>query len=155
MSTSVILFLRALVALRIFDSCYMIWSLKIHYLITGVIYRWDDESNGEIYTDKPMDSEENSDNIGLYVVENGREYPLIPLSERKSLFEQYKQAIVLPDFSAMSSNLGSSKTRQKSKSHMNLTSSDLIKSSNTPYILEEQAILSSIDVVAKVKPKFH
>ena len=48
-----------------------------------VVYRWDDESNGEIYTDKPildenLDNETTtsvSDSIGLYVVENGREYP--------------------------------------------------------------------------------
>ena len=72
-----------------------------------VIYRWDDESNGEIYTDRTLaatgggaannedhdeDIEHNdltenesslsnpgSSSIGLYVVENGKEYPLLPI----------------------------------------------------------------------------
>ena len=76
-----------------------------------VIYRWDDESNGEIYTDRTLaatgtgnaagndadedniehnnidltENNENSSNnpgsssIGLYVVENGKEYPLLPI----------------------------------------------------------------------------
>ena len=69
-----------------------------------VIYRWDDESNGEIYTDRPNNCNNsndtlnendftqtneiiNSNSIGLYVVENGKEYPLLPISQRKSLFE--------------------------------------------------------------------
>ena len=74
-----------------------------------VIYRWDDESNGEIYTDRTLTGTGNNDNdediehhdltennenssnsgssIGLYVVENGKEYPLLPISQRKSLFE--------------------------------------------------------------------
>ena len=69
-----------------------------------IIYRWDDESNGEIYTDRPNNCNVsndtlnendftqtneiiNSNSIGLYVVENGKEYPLLPISQRKSLFE--------------------------------------------------------------------
>ena len=69
-----------------------------------VVYRWDDESNGEIYTDRSLEISppiENTDSnegeistdssIGLYVVENGKEYPLIPLKERKSMFENGSQ----------------------------------------------------------------
>ena len=69
-----------------------------------VVYRWDDESNGEIYTDRSLELTaspiENTDSnegettdssIGLYVVENGKEYPLIPLKERKSMFESANQ----------------------------------------------------------------
>ena len=41
-----------------------------------------DSNEGEISTDS---------SIGLYVVENGKEYPLIPLKERKSMFENGSQ----------------------------------------------------------------
>ena len=41
-----------------------------------------DSNEGEISTDS---------SIGLYVVENGKEYPLIPLKERKSMFENESQ----------------------------------------------------------------
>ena len=49
---------------------------------------WQDESNGEIYNDRdasaanaaPIDPE------ALYVVENGKEYPLASVSKRRSLF---------------------------------------------------------------------
>ena len=49
---------------------------------------WQDESNGEIYNDRdhsaaaaaPVDPE------SLYVVENGKEYPLASVSKRRSFF---------------------------------------------------------------------
>ena len=70
------------------------------------MYRWDDESNGEIYTDRQnensvmVQNDETSDEstIGLYVVENGKEYPLIPLRQRKSLFEANPRYVVHVQF---------------------------------------------------------
>ena len=50
-------------------------------------YRWEDESNGEIYTDMPLDEGEEMKHLPLYVVENGQEFPLLPLSQRKTSFE--------------------------------------------------------------------
>ena len=50
-------------------------------------YRWEDESNGEIYTDMPLDQGEEMKDLPLYVVENGQEFPLLPLSQRKTSFE--------------------------------------------------------------------
>ena len=49
-------------------------------------YRWEDESNGEIYTDMPLDQGEEMKHLPLYVVENGQEFPLVPLSQRKTSF---------------------------------------------------------------------
>ena len=37
------------------------------------------------------EGETTDSSIGLYVVENGKEYPLIPLKERKSMFESSNQ----------------------------------------------------------------
>jgi len=63
------------------------------------VLRWDDESNGEIYTERDLDlvrSDDGSDCNGsvgsgpLYVVENGREYRLVPLQERMQVFEPMK-----------------------------------------------------------------
>ena len=50
-------------------------------------YRWEDESNGEIYTDVPVEEGEEMRYLPLYVVENGQEFPLQPLSQRKTSFE--------------------------------------------------------------------
>ena len=57
-------------------------------LYTSCDCSWQDESNGEIYNDRdasaanaaPIDPE------ALYVVENGKEYPLASVSKRRSLF---------------------------------------------------------------------
>jgi len=58
------------------------------------LYRWDDESNGEIYTERTTEKIETGPNTNdvmsdnpLYVVENGREYRLVPLKQRRRLFE--------------------------------------------------------------------
>ena len=59
-------------------------------------YSWNDESNGEIYNDKPSVIEDNS---VMYVVENGKEFPLTPVSKRKSAFlstENLDASHVLP-----------------------------------------------------------
>ena len=51
---------------------------------------WQDESNGEIYNDRDASASANAaapvDPEALYVVENGKEYPLASVSKRRSLF---------------------------------------------------------------------
>ena len=49
--------------------------------------RWDDEGNGEIYNDK----DEKESAATLYVVENGKEFPLTPVAKRKSFFVQQQK----------------------------------------------------------------
>jgi hypothetical protein len=53
------------------------------------LFRWDDESNGEIYTDRLVVKSDVVDDVDnpLYVVENGREYRLMTLKQRRKLFE--------------------------------------------------------------------
>ena len=71
-------------------------------------YRWDDESNGEIYTERTLEVADddddteltvnNDDNVTassnpLYVVENGKEYRLVSLHERMQMFEPQKSRV--------------------------------------------------------------
>ena len=89
------------------------------------------------------------------MVENGKEYPLIPLSQRKSLFENkeqpklsYKLAVTkleTPDVV---------KIIHKPKKEEISLKDPPVKSSNVPYIQEEQEILQNINLVSKIKPKF-
>lgn len=55
--------------------------------------RWDDEGNGEIYTErtKVEVAEDALNGNNLYVVENGREYRLVSLRERMMAFEPNKR----------------------------------------------------------------
>jgi len=148
-----------------------------------VVYRWDDESNGEIYTDKPildenLDNETTtsvSDSIGLYVVENGREYPLVPLKERKSLFENktstsiskvlHHASVVKPivkeikvkaeiqDEVKMDTVEIEPRKTLKKKTEETLKT-EVVKSSAMPYIIEEQEVLQNINLVSRIKTKF-
>ncbi len=52
----------------------------------GAVYSWQDESNGEIYNDREPSVGKDEDEP-LYVVENGKEFPLTPVSKRRSLFQ--------------------------------------------------------------------
>ena len=156
---------------------------------TPVIYRWDDESNGEIYTDRPNQENDtqtpnneqpedilNQSSIGLYVVENGKEYPLLPISQRKSLFEPNPSVKLSFRAATSTSNIAASNTSLtktassilaskeekvisrpiiiKSQEKRNISIEPPIKSASVPYIMEEQEILQNIDLVAKIKTKF-
>ena len=135
-----------------------------------VVYRWDDESNGEIYTDKPiLDEVDNetttSDSIGLYVVENGREYPLVPLKERKSLFENKQVSKVSTPFKPLVKEIKVKSTVENAvleveeqpvanhKPKME-KKTEVVKSSVMPYIIEEQEVLQNINLVSRIKTKF-
>ena len=50
--------------------------------------RWDEDGNGEIYTERASNVESSDVINGLYVVENGREYRLVSLQERMKMFEK-------------------------------------------------------------------
>ncbi len=141
------------------------------------VYRWDDESNGEIYTDRPTldpdttpndveDSPEAS-SLGLYVVENGKEYPLIPLRERKSIFEHHGSSSNLQQVTYKIATSAIAKTNNSNKQEpvkilepmldqakVNIRRDPPVKASRVPYIQEEQEILQNIKVVSKIKPKF-
>ena len=156
---------------------------------TPVIYRWDDESNGEIYTDRPNQDQNdtqdanneqpedilNHSSVGLYVVENGKEYPLLPISQRKSLFEPNPSVKLSFRAATSTSNLADSNTSltktasivaskeervitrpimMKSQEKRNAIIEPPIKSASVPYIMEEQEVLQNIDLVAKIKTKF-
>ena len=156
-----------------------------------VVYRWNDESNGEIYTDRQTtsiasienintfqgeDEETTDSSLGLYVVENGKEYPLIPLKDRKSVFESQSVKV--------SYKLATSTTIKEKTKGLNeimnqstvvsdrvirrpfmidsvgnpdrnqLRRDPPVKSSIVPYIQEEKDILENINLVSKIKPKF-
>ena len=142
-----------------------------------VVYRWDDESNGEIYTDKPildenLDNETTtsvSDSIGLYVVENGREYPLVPLKERKSLFENKTSTSiskVLHHASVVKPIVKEIKVTAEIQDEVKMDiaefeprktlkkKTEVVKSSAMPYIIEEQEVLQNINLVSRIKTKF-
>jgi len=142
-----------------------------------VVYRWDDESNGEIYTDKPildenLDNETTtsvSDSIGLYVVENGREYPLVPLKERKSLFENKTSTSiskVLHHASVVKPIVKEIKVKAEIQDEVKMDTmeieprktlkrkTEVVKSSAMPYIIEEQEVLQNINLVSRIKTKF-
>ena len=148
---------------------------------TPVVYRWDDESNGEIYTDRPIiDAPTSTDvenvnetttenSIGLYVVENGREYPLVPLKLRKSLFEpnpvskiSFKMAtspvpVKEPKVSKPVTIVTPEEVVKVEKVEVEapkVVEKEVIKSSVMPYILEEQEVLQNINLVSKIKTKF-
>lgn len=139
-------------------------------------YRWDDESNGEIYNDKKKVTEDTP----LYVVENGKEFPLTPVSKRKSFFMSSEQLatnkmpndilmsqpiIVHPklkreedekecELSSSSSSLDEDEDESLQSREEESVDNQTIKSSQKPYIQEEQEVLASINVVKKMKKKF-
>ena len=117
-----------------------------------------DESAGEIYTERNNSTNQDQ---ALYVVENGLEYSLPPLTSRKSVFEH--QTLEL-DRIKQTVTTGREATRSLSSHtdnlinhhHPNLQSNEMdrIKSSNVPYIEEEKDILKNINVVQSLKSKF-
>ena len=111
-----------------------------------------EDSAGEIYTGPPLPGQD----FHLFVVENGTEVPLTPLSQRKSLFER-------PDSEGRRGWEGNQQTRSWEKpvvvGNVEKNSSDslpteLVRSSSRSYIEEEQDVLQNINVVRRVKMRF-
>jgi hypothetical protein len=117
----------------------------------------------------------------LYVVENGREYRLVPLKQRRRLFEllngkkddskdKTKTKSEQKKIEKAVGNKSSSSDRRenengiktKVKVDKNLeekevktnSSGQTVKSLNVPYIVEEQEILQNIHIVKSVKNIF-
>ena len=115
-------------------------------------YSWNDESNGEIYN-------EDSNRI-MYVVENGKEFPLQSLSKRKLLFlneEDKKNFNTLKPVAKK--EIISDEQHEYIRDDFigedeDEPSEDVVKSSHVPYIEEEQNVLSNINLVKAMKEKF-
>jgi len=111
-----------------------------------------EDSAGEIYTGPPLPGQD----FHLFVVENGTEVPLTPLSQRKSLFER-------PEHEGRRAWEASQQTRSwekpvvVGKAEDNSSESlptELVRSSSRSYIEEEQDVLQNINVVRRVKMRF-
>ena len=115
-----------------------------------------EDSAGEIYTGPPQPGQD----FHLFVVENGTEVPLTPLSQRKSLFERagsegrrgwegsqqtrsWEKPAVVERW----------KAEEKKKSSESLPT-ELVRSSSRTYIEEEHDVLQNINVVGRVKMRF-
>merc|ERR1712192_193280 len=111
-----------------------------------------EDSAGEIYTGPPLPGQD----FHLFVVENGTEVPLTPLSQRKSLFER-------PEGEGRRGWEENQQTRSwekpvvegkvKENSSESLPT-ELVRSSSRSYIEEEQDVLQNINVVRRVKMRF-
>merc|ERR1712192_236097 len=112
-----------------------------------------EDSAGEIYTGPPLPGQD----FHLFVVENGTEVPLTPLSQRKSLFER-------PGSEGRRGWEESQQTRswekpvavvgKVEKNNSESLPTELVRSSSRSYIEEEQDVLQNINVVRRVKMRF-
>ena len=110
-----------------------------------------EDSAGEIYTGQIVPGQD----FNLFVVENGTEVPLTPLSQRKSLFERPGSERRRWECSQPARSWERpvvEKEREETNSESLPT--ELVKSSSKSYIEEEQDVLQNINVVRRVKMKF-
>ena len=146
-----------------------------------LIYRWEDDSNGEIYTDRLSQKDFTVDDIDnlLYVVENGREYRLLTLKQRRQVFESENvekstKSKLIDKMSNIEKKLFKQNGELKKKVKENQNDENIserlsgrsemtdpndfdqttVKSLNVPYIVEEQEVLRSINIVKSVKTLF-
>ena len=140
-------------------------------------YKWEDESNGEIYTDVPLTasaSEVTTRDVPLYVVENGLEFPLAPIKQRRSQFEMVVPPRELrqcspnvrrhhmgtqPDVTSRVVDVDSPTDTGASYSDLvaaaeALPAEPVVKSETAPYIMQEQEVLKNINIVGMFKSKF-
>ena len=107
-------------------------------------------------------------------MENGREYPLVPLKERKSLFENktiskvHHASVVKPIVKEIRVKSTSFVENQddvkmdtvkieeppKARKTLMMKKTEVVKSSAMPYIIEEQEVLQNINLVSRIKTKF-
>ena len=124
-----------------------------------------DDSAGEIYTGAGQETQ-------LFVVENGTEVPLTPLSIRKTLFESgdFKASETVVGRQSRSWEGAETASRRSSgiyrdvegeeeghKVFQNTSVSlplEMVKSSTLAYIEEEKDVLQNINIVKSVKQKF-
>ena len=108
-----------------------------------------EESTGEIYTESDHRTEQ-----GLYVLENGMEYSLTPLTSRKSKFESLPTSTdrIRPKFTTVRVAPKSLSSRPYQEPQP--TNMERVKSSSVPYIEEEKDVLKNINIVKSLKTKF-
>ena len=141
----------------------------------GVI-RWDDDTNGEIYTERMLthlvdvdaDAGVNGGAVHpLYVVENGKEYRLVSLQERRQMFEprrtklkmKAKQDIVVEQVPEPVPELVPELVPEPVAPVAPMVPEDVapqepIKCQNLPYIVEEQEVLQNIHIVKNIRNMF-
>ena len=106
-----------------------------------------DDSSGEIYTDRWTHSEDNRP----YMVENGHEYSLTPLTTRKQKFDHHQYD---PRVFRGSPQPGEMYQKSVTNNSPNMIPRERVVSTNIPYIEEEQDVLKSINIVQSLKSKF-
>ena len=108
-----------------------------------------DDSSGEIYTDKWP----NGEDVRPYMVENGHEYSLTPLTTRKQKFDHHQYDPRVFRGSPQPGEL-SQKSPNLANNSPNTIPRERVVSTNLPYIEEEQDVLKSINIVQSLKSKF-
>ena len=108
-----------------------------------------DDSSGEIYTDKWP----NGEDVRPYMVENGHEYSLTPLTTRKQKFDHHQYDPRVFRGSPQPGEL-SQKSQSLANNSPNTIPRERVVSTNLPYIEEEQDVLKSINIVQSLKSKF-
>ena len=108
-----------------------------------------DDSSGEIYTDKWT----NGEDVRPYMVENGHEYSLTPLTTRKQKFDHHQYDPRVFRGSPQPGEL-SQKSLSLANNSPNTIPRERVVSTNLPYIEEEQDVLKSINIVQSLKSKF-
>jgi len=83
------------------------------------------------------------------VVENGREYKLKPLSNRKVAFEGQLNGQRNPK-----SYAGDQVKSKNFSDKTNVHAAEVVKSQNVPYIVDEQEVLRNIKIVKSFKDLF-
>ena len=139
------------------------------------VVKWDDDTNGEIYTERMSthlaDADANVVNVvnvvngngdavhPLYVVENGKEYRLVTLQERRQMFEpRRKKPVSKPKqgipVERISEPVVPEETVPVVPEEVPAPAEEPIKCQNLPYILEEQEVLQNIHIVKNIRNMF-
>lgn len=136
------------------------------------VVKWDDDTNGEIYTERMSthlaDADANVVNVvngngdavhPLYVVENGKEYRLVTLQERRQMFEpRRKKPVSKPKqdihIERISEPVVPEETVPVVPEEVPAPAEEPIKCQNLPYILEEQEVLQNIHIVKNIRNMF-
>ena len=133
------------------------------------VVKWDDDTNGEIYTERMSthlaDADTNVVNVvngdavhPLYVVENGKEYRLVTLQERRQMFEpRRKKPVSKPKQDIPVERVPEPDPEEivpVVPEEVPAPAEEPIKCQNLPYILEEQEVLQNIHIVKNIRNMF-
>ena len=129
------------------------------------VVKWDDDTNGEIYTERMSTHLANVVNVvngdavhPLYVVENGKEYRLVTLQERRQMFEpRRKKPVSKPKQDIPVERVPEPDPEEivpVVPEEVPAPAEEPIKCQNLPYILEEQEVLQNIHIVKNIRNMF-